>query len=64
MVMASPSEFAVKHSIATAGAIPMTVATNWYLETLTPAGIALVFLLFLAIFNGAAALIPTSRKSP
>lgn len=61
--MASPSEFTVKHGLATAGAIPMTVATNWYLETLSPAGIALVFLLFLAAFNGAAALISFQRKS-
>jgi hypothetical protein len=63
MVMASPSEFAVKHGVATAGAIPMTVATNWYLETLTPAGIALVFLLFLALFNGIAALVSMGRKA-
>jgi hypothetical protein len=62
--MASPSEFAVKHGLATAGAIPMTVATNWYLETLSAAGIALVFLLFLAVFNGAAALIGSGRKAP
>jgi len=60
--MASPSEFAVKHGLATAGAIPMTVATNWYLETLSPAGIALVFILFLAIFNGIAALISLGRN--
>ena len=59
--MASPSEFAVKHGLATAGAIPMTVATNWYLETLSPAGIALVFILFLGVFNGLAALIPQRR---
>ena len=62
--MASPSEFAVKHAVATAGAIPMTIATNWYLETLSPAGIALVFILFLAVFNGAAAFIPSGRKTP
>ena len=62
--MASPSEFAVKHGVATAGAIPMTIATNWYLETLSPAGIALVFILFLAIFNTAAAFIPSGRKAP
>ena len=59
--MASPSEFAVKHGLATAGAIPMTVATSWYLETLSPAGIALVFVMFLAVFNGLAALIPQRR---
>ena len=63
MVMASPSEFAVKHSLATAGAIPLTVATNWYLETLSPAGIALVFILFLAILNGVAALVSLGKKS-
>ena len=61
--MASPTDFAVKHGVATAGAIPMTIATNWYLETLSPAGIALVFLLFLALFNTAAAFIPAGRKS-
>jgi hypothetical protein len=55
--MASPTEFALKHSVATAGAIPATVAANWYLETLSAAGIALVFVLFLAAFNGVAALI-------
>ena len=59
--MASPSEFAVKHSLATAGAIPLTVAANWYLETLSPAGIALLFILFLAALNGAAALISLRR---
>jgi hypothetical protein len=61
--MASPSEFAVKHGLATAGAIPMTVATNWYLETLSAAGVALIFLLFLAALNGAAALLRLSPKS-
>jgi hypothetical protein len=55
--MASPTDFALKHSVATAGAIPATIAANWYLETLSPAGIALVFLLFLAAFNGIAALV-------
>jgi hypothetical protein len=61
--MASPSEFVVKHSVATAGAIPLTIGTNWYLETLSAAGIALVFLLFLAALNGVAALVPSSAKS-
>lgn len=61
--MASPSEFAVKHGLATAGAIPLTVATNWYLETLSPAGVAMVFLLFLAALNAVAALLPKSAKS-
>ena len=60
--MASPSEFAVKHGLATAGAIPLTVATNWYLETLSAAGIALVFILFLAALNGIATLVPLGRK--
>ena len=60
--MASLSEFAVKHSIATAGAIPLTVATNWYLETLSAAGIALVFILFLAALNAAVALMSWGRK--
>ena len=60
--MASPSEFAVKHSLATAGAIPLTVATNWYLETLSAAGIALVFILFLAALNFIATLVPLGRK--
>jgi hypothetical protein len=62
--MASPSEFAVKHSLATAGAIPLTIATNWYLETLSAAGIALVFILFLAALNGVATLVPFGRKKP
>lgn len=61
--MASPSDFAVKHSLATAGAIPLTVGANWYLETLSPAGIALVFVLFLALLNGIAALISPGKKS-
>jgi hypothetical protein len=60
--MAKPTEFAVKHSLATAGAIPLTVAANWYLETLSAAGIALIFLLFLAALNGVAALLPTGAK--
>lgn len=55
--MASPTDFALKHSVATAGAIPATIAANWYLETLSSAGIALVFVLFLAAFNGVAALV-------
>ena len=61
--MASPSEFVLKHGLATAGAIPLTVAANWYLETLSPAGIALMFLLFLAALNGVAALLPSLAKS-
>lgn len=61
--MASPSEFAVKHSLATAGAIPLTIGANWYLETLSPAGIALMFILFLAILNGIAALFSMRKKS-
>ena len=60
--MASPTDFAVKHSIATAGAIPATVAANWYLETLSPAGIALVFILFLAVFNGIVALVSYATR--
>lgn len=60
--MASPTDFAVKHGVATAGAIPSTIATTWYLETLSPAGIALVFVLFLALFNVAAAFLPVGRK--
>ena len=60
--MASPSEFAVKHSLATAGAIPLTVATNWYLETLSTASIALVFILFLAALNGVATLVSLREK--
>ena len=55
--MASASEFALKHSVATALAIPSTIATSWFLETLSNAGIALVFVLFLALFNGVAALL-------
>lgn len=61
--MASPTDFALKHGLATAGAIPSTIATSWYLETLSPAGIALIFVLFLAIFNMAAAFVPSGRKS-
>ena len=62
--MASPTDFAVKHSVATACAIPATIAANWYLETLSPAGVALVFILFLAAFNGIAALVTLfGRKS-
>jgi hypothetical protein len=61
--MASPTDFALKHGVATAGAIPMTIAMNWYLETLSPGGIALVFVFFLAIFNALAAFVPTGRKS-
>lgn len=61
--MASPTEFVIKHSVATAGAIPTTIATSWYLETLSAAGIALVFLLFLAALNGVAAMLPASAKS-
>jgi hypothetical protein len=61
--MASPTDFALKHGLATVGAIPSTIAANWYLETLSPAGIALMFVLFLALFNMAAAFIRTGRKS-
>jgi hypothetical protein len=61
-VMASPSEFAIKHSLATAGAIPLTIGTNWFLETLSTAGIALVFILFLAALNGIAALVSMGRR--
>ena len=61
--MASPTDFAVKHGVATAGAIPSTIATSWYLETLNPAGIALVFVLFLALFNVAALLVRSTRKT-
>lgn len=61
--MASPTDFAVKHGVATAGAIPSTIATSWYLETLSPAGIALVFVLFLALFNLVAAFIPRNNRS-
>lgn len=61
--MASPTDFALKHGVATAGAIPMTIAANWYLETLSPGGIAVVFLFFLAIFNALAAFLPSGRKS-
>ena len=53
--MANPTEFAMKHGLATAAAIPATVVVHWYLETLSSAGIALVFVLFLALFNGVAA---------
>ena len=60
--MASPTDFAVKHGVATAGAIPTTIATAWYLETLSHAGIALVFVLFLAVFNALAMFVP-GRKS-
>lgn len=60
--MASPTDFALKHSVATACAIPATIATNWYLETLSPAGIALVFVLFLAVFNGIAALVSLRKR--
>lgn len=60
--MASPTDFAVKHGVATAGAIPSTIATAWYLETLSPAGIALVFVLFLAIFNVIASFVPFGKK--
>ena len=60
--MASLTEFALKHSVATAGAIPATVAANWYLETLSSAGIALVFVLFLAAFNGVVALVSLLGK--
>jgi hypothetical protein len=61
--MASPTDFALKHSVATAVAIPATVAANWYLETLSPAGIALVFVLFLAAFNGIVAFFWYRKKT-
>ena len=61
--MASPTDFAVKHSLATAGAIPATLVTTWYLETLSAAGIALLFVCFLAVFNGVATLIKHRHKS-
>ena len=57
MDMANPKEFALKHGLATAVAIPATIATNWYLETLSVAGIALVFVLYLALFNGLAVML-------
>jgi hypothetical protein len=60
--MASPTEFALKHSVATACAIPATIAANWYLETLSAAGIALVFLLFLATFNGVVAIVSARKR--
>ena len=60
--MAIPTDFALKHSVATAFAIPATIAANWYLETLSPAGIALMFVLFLAVFNGIAAFVSTGRR--
>ncbi|MEQ1755226.1 MAG: hypothetical protein ABL973_13960 [Micropepsaceae bacterium] len=59
--MANISEFALKHGLATAGAIPATVGANWYLETLSSEGVALVFVLFLAVFNGVASLLGTRR---
>lgn len=61
--MASPTDFAVKHSLATAGAIPATIVTTWYLETLSAAGIALLFVFFLAVFNGVATQIKHKGKS-
>lgn len=62
--MASPGDFAIKHSLATAGAIPATIVSSWYLETLSSAGIALLFVLFLALFNGAAAFVKPGSKPP
>lgn len=61
--MASASDFALKHSVATALAIPSTIATSWYLETLSNAGIALVFVLFLAVFNCVAVLLRLGSRS-
>jgi hypothetical protein len=56
-MMAHPADFAMKHGIATAAAIPVTVAVHSYLETLSAPGTALVFILFLALFNGLAAVL-------
>lgn len=58
--MAHPAELAMKHGLATAAAIPVTVFVNTYLETLSPSGVALVFVLFLGLFNGLAALLGRS----
>lgn len=55
--MANAAELAMKHGLATAAAIPVTVFVNSYLETLSPSGVALVFVLFLGLFNGIAALL-------
>jgi hypothetical protein len=48
--------------LATAAAIPTTLVVYSYLETLSPPGVALVFVLFLALFNGLAALLGQSRR--
>jgi len=53
--VANPTELAMKHGLATAAAIVATVMTHSYLEALTAPGIALVFVLLLALFNGIAA---------
>lgn len=55
--MANAVEVAMKHGLATAAAIPATIAVASYLETLSPPGVALVFVLFLAFFNGFAAVL-------
>ena len=47
--MANATELAMKHGLATAAAIPTTVVVYSYLETLSPPGVALVFVLFLAL---------------
>lgn len=59
--MSNPTDFVMKHGLATAAAIPATVATHWYLETLTVSGIALVFVLFLALFNGVAVMLQRGK---
>ena len=59
--MSNPTDFVIKHGLATAVAIPATVAANWYLEALSISGIALVFVLFLAICNGIAHLLGVAR---
>lgn len=62
--MAHPADFAMKHGIATAAAIPVTVAVHSYLETLSAAGTALIFILFLALFNGLAAMFGRGASKP
>jgi hypothetical protein len=59
--MANATELAMKHGLATAAAIPTTVVVYSYLETLSPPGVALVFVLFLALFNGLAAWLGKKR---
>jgi hypothetical protein len=60
--MANATGLATKHGLATAAAIPTTLVVYSYLETLSPPGVALVFVLFLALFNGLAALLGQSRR--